>query len=181
MDLRISSIGLLLDGLSFLSPIGLAMLGFAWYSNESIVAQAFLVSVGLLLALVGVIRRGTLSVSHLEVLILACGCLVFLAMYDLVSVTMASTPFGDRCAEIGDPLACSIMNNAKLLELLFWPAILTAALTLVGTVLALRQVAHGTSRLSSEPTGLTDIVYATAVAPAVEENTRLRNLPNGKH
>jgi len=152
MDWRITSIGLVLDGMSFLSPLGLAMLGFAWYSDESFALQAFLLIVGLSLALVGLIKRGPISVSYSEVLMLACGFLLFLAFYEFGSLAMASTPFGDRCAEFGDPISCSIISNVKLLELLFWPAILTPTLTLFGTALALRQFARGTS--SSSTSGL---------------------------
>jgi len=149
MDWRITSIGLVLDGMSFLSPLGLATLGFAWYSDESFALQAFLVLVGLLLAFVGLIKRGPISVSYSEVLMFACGFLVFLAFYEFGSIALASTPFGDRCAEFGDPLSCSIISNVKLLELLFWPAMLTPAFTLFGTVLSLRQISRGTS--SSSP------------------------------
>jgi len=152
MDWRITSIGLVLDGMSFLSPLGLAMLGFAWYSDESFALQAFLLIAGLSLALVGLIKRGPISVSYSEVLMLACGFLLFLAFYEFGSLAMASTPFGDRCAEFGDPISCSIISNVKLLELLFWPAILTPTLTLFGTALALRQFARGTS--SSSTSGL---------------------------
>src|SRR5205807_10467113 len=90
--------------------------------------------------------------SYSEVLMLACGFLLFLAFYEFGSLAMASTPFGDRCAEFGDPISCSIISNVKLLELLFWPAILTPTLTLFGTALALRQFARGTS--SSSTSGL---------------------------
>src|SRR2546429_3176235 len=114
MDWRITSIGLLLDGMSFLSPLGLATLGVAWYSDETFAVQAFLVSVGLSLALVGLMKRGPISVPYSEVLMLACGFLVFLAMYEFASTAMASAPFGDRCAEIGDPISCSIVSNVKL-------------------------------------------------------------------
>ena len=149
MDWRITSIGLVLDGMSFLSPLGLGTLGFAWYSDESFALQAFLVLVGLLLAFVGLIKRGPISVSYSEVLMFACGFLVFLAFYEFGSIALASAPFGDRCAEFGDPLSCSIISNVKLFELLFLPAMLTPAFTFFGTVLSLRQIARGTS--SSSP------------------------------
>ena len=142
MDWRITSIGLVFDGMSFLSPLGLAMVGVAWYSDESFVVQAFLVLVGLFFALVGLIKRGSIGVSYSEVLMLACGFLVFLALYEFGSTAMASAPFGDRCAEIGDPISCNILSNIKLLELLFWAVLLTPALTLFGIVLSLRQFAR---------------------------------------
>jgi len=144
MDWRISSLGLVLDGMSFLLPLGLATLGIAWYSYESFAAQALFVFVGLFLTLVGLIKRCSISVSSSEVLMLASGFLVFLALFEFASTAMASAPFGDRCAEIGDPMSCSIMSNVKLLELLFWPAVLTPGLTLFGTALTARQVARGT-------------------------------------
>ena len=152
MDLRISSLGLLLDGLSFLSPLGLGMIGLAWYSDESFAVQAIIVSTGLFVTLVGLLKRGRISVASSEALMLTCGFLVFLALFEFGSIAMASTPFGDRCAEFGDPISCSIISNVKLLELLFWPAILTPTLTLFGTALALRQFARGTS--SSSTSGL---------------------------
>src|SRR5207247_11079995 len=130
MDWRITSIGLVFDGMSFLSPLGLAMVGVAWYSDESFVVQAFLVLVGLFFALVRLIKRGSLVMSYSEVMMLACGFLVFLALYEFGSTAMASAPFGDRCAEIGDPISCNILSNIKLLELLFLPVLLTLALSL---------------------------------------------------
>jgi len=152
MDWRLSSLGLVLDGMSFLSPLGLPTLGIPWYSYQSFAVQAFLVLVGLFLTLLGLIKRGSISVSSSEVLMLACGFLVFLALFEFGSTAMASAPFGDRCAEIGDPVSCSMMSNVKLLELLFWPAVLTPGLTLFGTALAARQAARGTS--GSTPSSL---------------------------
>ena len=139
------SIGLVLDGVSFLSPLGLATSGLAWYSDETIALQSFLGLVGLLLVVIGLVKRGSISVAYSEVLMLACGFLVFLALYEFGSIAMASAFFGDRCAGIGDPVSCSIVSNINLLELLFWPAVLTPAFTLCGTVLSLRPFARGTS------------------------------------
>ena len=138
MDWRISSVGLLFDGLSFLSPLGLAMIGLAWYSHESFAVQAIMVSTGLFLTVVGLLKRGKISVASSEALMLACGFLVLLVFYEFAAAAMAFTPFGDRCAEIGDPASCSIISTVKLIELLFWPAVLAPAFTLVGSILALR-------------------------------------------
>jgi uncharacterized membrane protein YozB (DUF420 family) len=138
MDSRITSLGLLLEGVSFISPLGLAIAGIAWYSSESLSVQGFLISTGLILTIIGLIKRGSMRVSSSEVLMLASGFLVFLALYEFAATAMASTPFGDRCAEAGDPIFCSIISNVKLFELMFWPAILTPALTFVGAILALR-------------------------------------------
>src|SRR5207247_9509903 len=100
MDWRITSIGLVFDGMSFLSPLGLAMVGVAWYSDESFVVQAFLVLVGLFFALVGLIKRGSISVSYSEVRMLGCGFLVFLALYEFASIAMAFALFGYLCAAL---------------------------------------------------------------------------------
>src|SRR5437870_8070408 len=78
MDWRLSSLGLVLDGMSFLSPLGLPTLGIPWYSYQSFAVQAFLVLVGLFLTLLGLIKRGSISVSSSEVLMLACGFSCFL-------------------------------------------------------------------------------------------------------
>ncbi|SRR6266699_884985 len=138
MDWRISSLGLLIEGLSFVSPIGLGMIGLAWYTAESFVVQAIMVSTGLFLTVVGLLKRGKISVALSEALMLVCGFLAFLVWYEFAATAMASTPFGDRCAEIGDPASCSIISTVKLIELLFWPAVLAPAFTLVGSILALR-------------------------------------------
>src|SRR5438309_11152732 len=117
MDWRITSIGLVLDGMSFLSPLGLAMLGFAWYSDESFALQAVLLTVGLSLALVGLIKRGPISVSYSGVLMLGCGFLLLLRVYAFGSLAMGSTPLPDRCAECRAPTSYTITNNVKLLDL----------------------------------------------------------------
>ena len=67
-----------------------------------------------------------------------CGYLVFLVWFEFAATALASTPFGDRCAEFGDPASCNIVSTINLIELLFWPAILVPAFTFVGLVLALR-------------------------------------------
>ena len=138
MDWRISSLGLLFDGLSFLSPLGLGMIGLAWYSDESFAVQAIMVSTGLFLTVVGLLKRGRISVASSEALMLACGFLVFLALFEFGSIAMASTPFGDRSAEFGDPASCKIISTVNLIELLFWPAVLAPAFTFVGLILDLR-------------------------------------------
>ncbi len=139
MDRRITSLGLLLDGLTFLSPFGLAMIGLAWYSDGSFAVQALFVSAGLFLTTMGLVKRGQISVSSAEALILACAFLVVLIWYEFGTTAMASSPFALRCAQLGDPSSCSIVSTVNLIELLFWPALLTPALTFVGSVLALRQ------------------------------------------
>lgn len=156
MDWRISSIGLVLDGMSFLLPLGLAMLGIAWYSDESIAVQALMLLIGLFLAAIALVKRGSMSVSYSEILMFACGFLVFLALYEFGSTTMAAAPFADRCAAISDAVSCSIMTNVKLLDLLFWPALITPGLTLFGTVLALRQFGRGTSGSSPDNSNITE-------------------------
>ncbi|SRR6266487_269846 len=138
MDWRISSLGLLFDGLSFLSPLGLAPIGLAWYTDISFAVQAIMVSTGLFLTVVGLLKRGEISVASSEALTLACGFLVFLVWFEFAATALASTPFGDRCAEFGDPASCNIVSTVNLIELLFWPAILAPAFTFVGLVLALR-------------------------------------------
>jgi len=69
---------------------------------------------------------------------LACGFLVFLVWYEFGATATASTPFGDRCAEFGDPASCIMISTVNLIELLFWPAVLAPAITLVGLILDLR-------------------------------------------
>ena len=150
MDWRISSLGLLLDGLSFLSPLGLGMIGLAWYSDESFAIQAIMVSTGLFLTVVGLVKRGRTSVASSEALMLACGFLVFLVWYEFGATAMASTPFGDRCAEFGDPAPCNIINTVNLIELLFWPAVIAPAFTFVGLILDLRHRV-GNSRTQQNP------------------------------
>src|SRR5437588_6381512 len=78
MDWRISSLGLLFDGLSFLSPLGLAPIGLAWYANISFAVQAIMVSTGLFLTVVGLLKRGEISVASSEALTLAVGISCFL-------------------------------------------------------------------------------------------------------
>src|SRR5438552_5157038 len=137
MDWRISSLGLIFDGLSFLSPLGLGMMGLAWYSDESFAVQAIMVSTGLFLTVVGLLKHGRMSVASSEVLMLACGFLVFLVWYEFGAIAMASTPFGDRCAEFGDPASCNMVSTVNLIESLFWPAVLAPAITFVGLALEL--------------------------------------------
>src|SRR2546430_4426408 len=131
MDWRISSLGLLFDGLSFFSPLGLSMIGFAWYANEAFALQTIMVSTGLFLTLVGLLKGGKISVVSSEALMLACGFLVVLVWYEFAATAMASTPFGDRCAEVGDPGSCNIIRSVNLIELLFWPAVLSPVSTFV--------------------------------------------------
>ena len=138
MDWRISSLGLLFDGLSLLSPLGLGMIGLVWYSDESFAVQAIMVLTGLFLTLVGLLKRGRISVASSEALMLACGFLVFLVWYEFGATAMASTPFGDRCAEFGDPASCNMVSTVNLIESLFWPAVLAPAFTFVGLILDLR-------------------------------------------
>src|SRR5437588_13131523 len=78
MDWRISSLGLLFDGLSFLSPLGLGLTGLAWYSDESFAVQAIMVSTGLFLTVVGLLKRGEISVASSEAVTLAVGISCFL-------------------------------------------------------------------------------------------------------
>ncbi len=138
MDWRISSLGLLFDGLSLLSPLGLGMIGLVWYSDESFAVQAIMVLTGLFLTLVGLLKRGRISVASSEALMLACGFLVFLVWYEFGATAMASTSFGDRCAEFGDPASCNMVSTVNLIESLFWPAVLAPAFTFVGLILDLR-------------------------------------------
>ena len=138
MDWKISSLGLLFDGLSFLLPSGLGTIGLAWYSVESFALQAIMVSTGLFLTMAGFLKRGKVSVASSEALMLTCGFLLLLVWYEFAATAMASTPFGDRCAELGDPGSCDIIGIINLIELLFWPAALAPAFTFVGSVLGLR-------------------------------------------
>ena|SRR2546430_5869770 len=136
MDWKISSLGLLFDGLSFLLPSGLGTIGLAWYSVESFALQAIMVSTGLFLTMAGFLKRGKVSVASSEALMLTCGFLLVLVWYEFAATAMASTPFGDRCAELGDPGSCDIIGIINLIELLFWPAALARNIWLADQLIA---------------------------------------------
>ncbi len=145
MDWRITSVGLIVDGISFLLPSGLALMGFSLHSYGSFIIQAVFLSIGVVFAAAGLIKHGPISISSAGVLMLASPCLAFFALYDLALSAEASSPYFDRCQWLGDPSSCAIANSINLLEWLFWPRALIPGLIFVGTILALR---HG-SRYSS--------------------------------
>jgi hypothetical protein len=132
-------LGLLLDGLSFLAPWTFYAIGVGWYSLESVELQVVLLLTGSLLTVAGLIKRGSVSVSSLEILMFACGFLIFLAWYEIGGLAMASSAVIVQCAEFSDPSSCNTVNTIRLMELLFWPEIIVPTVTLAGTIIALKQ------------------------------------------
>ncbi|SRR6266567_1248117 len=137
MDWRIGSLGLLVGTMSVLSPSSLAPIGLAWYSSESSIVLGMLISTGLVLTIMSLVRHGPASESSSWVLIIASAYVAVFIITLLAGAGLSSSVYSYSCKEHGTLADCNTAESIHLIGSLMFASLSIPVLTFLGATWAL--------------------------------------------